>query len=144
MCLSSVFNCIQFNRQFHTKGPSAMQNVINLFFKRITKLPFFITGIHSTNKGILCPFCSATRKKKLSLPKIICSVEVEGMWAYPTDVQRLLEDRGLSSEPRSSEVSPLVPRLCMKREHTYSENFGYIKLLWQPIPNDEIESDILR
>lgn len=113
-------------------------------FLKDNKTPFFITGIHSTNKGILCPFCSATRKKKLSLPKIICSVEVEGMWAYPTDVQRLLEDRGLSSEPRSSEVSPLVPRLCVKREHTYSENFGYIKLLWQPIPNDEIESDILR
>lgn len=42
------------------------------------------------------------------------------MWVYPTDVQRLLEDRGLSSEPRSSEVSPLVPWLRVKREHTYS------------------------
>lgn len=59
------------------------------------------------------------KKKELSLPKIICPVEVEGIWVYPTDVQRLLEDRGLSSEPRSSEVSPLVPWLRMKREHTY-------------------------
>lgn len=102
----------------------------SLFLKRITKLPFFITDTPSTDKGILCPFCSATRKKKkLSLPKIICPVEDEGTWAYPTDVQRLLEDSGLSSEPRSSEVSPSVPWLCMKRGHTYSANFGYIKLL---------------
>lgn len=89
-----------------------------------------MTDTHSTNKGILCPFCSATRqKKKLSLPEIICPVEVEGTWVYPTDVQRLLEDRGLSSEPRSSEVSPSIPWLCVKTGHTYSANFGYINPL---------------
>lgn len=37
--LSSLFSCIQSNRQFHTKTPSAMQKVINLSFKKITKIP---------------------------------------------------------------------------------------------------------
>lgn len=59
------------------------------------------------------------RKKELFLLKIICPVEVEGMCVYPTDVQRLLEDRGLSSEPRCSDMSPLVPWLSVKRGHTY-------------------------
>jgi len=62
---------------------------------------------------------SQEEEEELFLPKIICPVEVEGMCIYPTDVQRLLEDRGLSSEPRSSEVSPSVPWLCLKRGHTY-------------------------